>query len=147
MTESSSLLTLSKASVAAFIQRWIVDGIERGQLDVFDELVDADAIDRGAPVDQTGSASFKQRARALHDAFSAITSSVSDDIVIDREELRIAWRFTLIGTHSASFMGIDATGRRVTMRGMNIQRLSIDMRVIEHFTMIDRMSIRDQLLA
>jgi predicted ester cyclase len=81
----------------------------------------------------TGVASFKARAGAVRTAFADIEIRV-DDLVVEGDA--IAWRWTLTGTHVGTFAGVAATGRRVSLRGVNFQRIEGD-RVAEHWTLVD----------
>ncbi len=90
-------------------------------------------IDRSGAVPMSGVESFKARTGAVRAAFADIEIMIDDLIV---EGHAIAWRWTLNGTHVGPFAGVEPTGRRVTLRGVNFQRLKDD-RVIEHWTMVD----------
>ncbi len=62
------------------------------------------------------------------EAFDDIRVSI-DDILTERD--RVAWRWTLRAAHRAPFMGVPATGRAVTVTGINIDRVE-DGRIVEH---------------
>lgn len=62
--------------------------------------------------------------RAFHAAFPDFSISV-DDLLADGDE--VVWRYTMGGTHSGPFLGVEATGRRVTTTGITIFRLADGM--------------------
>lgn len=124
---------MDRAYIEKLVQRWTQDGIAGGRLDVFDELLAKDVIDRSGPTPVNGVESFKARAGAVRGAFADIQIVVEDLIV---EGDAIAWRWTLTGTHVGAFAGLGPTGRRATLRGVNFQRLK-DGRIAEHWTLVD----------
>jgi predicted ester cyclase len=124
---------MDRAGIERLVKRWTQEGIAEGCLDVFDELVADDAVDRSGPSPGQGVASFKARAGAVRAAFSEI-QIVVDDLVVGGDA--IAWRWSLTGTHVGPFAGLAATNRRATLRGVNFQRLR-EGRVAEHWTLVD----------
>ncbi len=60
----------------------------------------------------------------FHTAFPDLTMSV-DDLLADGD--RVIWRYTMTGTHSAPFLGIEATRRNVSITGITIFRLANGM--------------------
>jgi len=125
------------------VDRWIHEGVARGRVEIFEELVMPDVVDRSGPTATTGVATFKARAAAVHMAFADLEGAV-DDLVIDTRGDRIAWRWTLTGIHKTPLFGILPSNARVALRGMNIQRLD-GARVAEHWSIVDRLAIREQL--
>ena len=115
------------------VQRWTQEAIAGGRLDVFDELLAEDVLDGSGPVASRGVEPFKARAAAVRAAFAEIDLRI-EDLLVDGDA--IAWRWALTGTHVGTFAGVTPTGRRITLRGVNFQRLRGD-RVVEHWTMVD----------
>ena len=124
---------MDRQDIATLAQRWTQEAIAQGRLDVFDELLTPDAVDRSGPSPVRGVESFKARTAAVRDAFTDIEISV-DDMRVDGDA--IAWRWTLTGTHTGPFAGLMPTGRRASLRGVNFQRLR-GRRVEEHWTLVD----------
>ncbi len=123
---------MNRQEIGKLVQRW-TEAIADGRLDVFDELLAHDVVDRSGPAPMSGVESFKARRGAVLAAFADVEVMIDDLIV---EGHAIAWRWTLSGTHVGPFAGVEPTGRRVTLRGVNFPRLKDD-RVIEHWTMVD----------
>ena len=123
---------MDRKDIERLVKRW-TDAIAGGRLDAFDELLAEDVRDRSSSADSRGVESFKGRAAAVRAAFAEIEIHV-EDLVVDGDA--IAWRWALTGTHVGAFAGVAPTGRRVTLRGVNFQRLRGD-RVVEHWTMVD----------
>ena len=57
---------------------------------------------------------------------------------------RVVARWTLRGTHRGEFMGIAATGKQVSMSGIEIDRFAGD-KAVEHWEQADIMSLMQQL--
>jgi steroid delta-isomerase-like uncharacterized protein len=123
---------MDRTDIEKFVQRWSQEAIAEGRLDVFDELLAGDVVDRSGPAPAVGAEAFKARARAVRTAFADI-QVVVDDLLV--EGSAIAWRWTLTGTHVGPFAGLAPTGRSATLRGVNFQRLEGN-RVVEHWTIV-----------
>ena len=121
-----------RQEIEKLVRRW-TEAIAEGRLDGFDALLAPNVVDRSGPAPRSGVESFKARTGAVRAAFADIEVMIDDLIV---EGHAIAWRWTLSGTHVGPFAGVEPTGRRITLRGVNFQRLKDD-RVIEHWTMVD----------
>jgi len=131
---------MERNAIEELVRRWLSGAIRDGNVAIFDELLAEDVRDCSGGSELFGSDSFKSRARAVHAAFSSIEVAL-DQLLIDGD--RIAWRWRLTGTHTGAFAGVAASGRRVTLRGVNFQRLrSEDGRVAEHWTLADLAGLR-----
>jgi steroid delta-isomerase-like uncharacterized protein len=130
-----------RAEIEALVRRWATEGVAEGREEVFDELLSDDVLDTSGATPTRGRDSFKARARmvsgALHERLVVV-----DGLVVDGAF--IAWRWTLTGTHAATFLDVAPTGKRVTLCGVNFQRLR-DGRVAEHWTLADLAGLARQL--
>lgn len=68
---------------------------------------------------------------------------VTVDLVVAGQGL-VAWRSITTGTHSAEWLGIAATGRRVSWQGIHIARVE-GGRLQEHWGSPDMAGLLDQL--
>lgn len=66
-----------------------------------------------------GIEAFEEHLEALTVAFPDLRFDIEDTIA---EDDRVAVRFTLRGTHEGRLMGVDATGREITMSVITIYR-------------------------
>jgi predicted ester cyclase len=121
--------------------RWATEAVARGRVEVFDTLLTEDALDHSGSSPTVGVEPFKARTRALQGAFSDI-EVVVDALLVDGD--RMAWRWTLTGVHHGAFLGIAPTGRRVTLKGMNVQRIAKG-RVAEHWSLADQLGLLSSL--
>ena len=124
---------MGREDIDRLVRRWTEEAIAEGRLDAFDDLLAEDVLDRSGPVPSRGVETFKTRTAAVRGAFAEIEVCV-EDLLIDGDA--IAWRWALTGTHVGPFAGVAPTDRRVTLRGVNFQRLRGD-RVVEHWTMVN----------
>ena len=122
---------MTAQATRAFVLRWL-NAVSAGNSREFEDLVAPEVSDSNAGSSSTAQA-FEDRARAVQDAFADLHAEL-DELLIDGD--RIAWRWRLTGTHRAPFLGEPASGRRVTIYGVNFQRLS-NGRVTEHYTLVD----------
>ncbi|NUR41408.1 MAG: SnoaL-like domain-containing protein, partial [Streptomyces sp.] len=58
---------------------------------------------------------------------------------------RVCTRWTWHGTHTGDFMGMPATGKRVSMTGTTIHRCGADGRIAEGWWQYDRLGLMEQL--
>jgi predicted ester cyclase len=69
---------------------------------------------------------------------------VADDVFESGD--RIACRYTVTGTHMGEFMGVRATGKRVSITGITIVRME-DGRCVERWTEANLLGLLQQLEA
>lgn len=134
---------MNRSESQTLAERWAREAVAEGRVEVFDELVSADAVDHSGPVPRSGVEGFKSRTRVIHDAFTDVEVVVAD-LLVDGDKL--AWRWRLTATHHGPFLGVAPTGKRVTMTGMNIQRVANGV-VVEHWSNADQLGLLQQLQA
>ncbi len=137
MTTISS--THNKQLVEAFIQELFT----KGDLDAVDRYLDPafvnhDAPFPGAPNGPDGmrlaAAVFRQ---ALPDWHSDVDQLVAEaDLVVER--------FTASGTHKGELMGVQPTGRTITLAGINIFRIDGE-KIVERWGRLDEVGLLRQL--
>lgn len=116
--------------------------LNRGNLAVVDELVAPDLVDHEAgPGAPPGADTLKAFAAALRIGFPDRRIVVEE--VIAEGDL-VASRFTLTGTNTGDFMGMPATGRPVSVQGVDIMRFR-DGKVVEHWGITDELALLQQL--
>ncbi len=118
------------------------DAINQNDLDALDEMVDSDVTDHDpAPGQGPGLEGVKQYFSALHSAFPDVHMDVEDMIA---EGDKVVARVSMSGTHQGEFMGIDPTGNRVTITGIDILRI-VDGKVVGHWGNFDDLGMLQQL--
>lgn len=126
----------------AVVRRFVEEVQNKQDWAVYDELNDPDFVNLsappGTPADREGGKLFLQAfAAAYPDAVFTIEDMFADgDAVITRK--------TFTGTNEREFMGVPATGRRVSFQYVDIMRVR-DGRIINHWNVLDQLSWMIQL--
>jgi steroid delta-isomerase-like uncharacterized protein len=107
---------------AAIVQRFVDEVMNQGRYEVCDEIVAEDFIEPDPlPGQRQGRAGLKEVIAMMRAAFPDI-HWVTDESISSGE--KVVTRFTWTGTHRGSFLGIPATSRAVTVKGVVIDRSS-----------------------
>ena len=121
----------------AFEEPW------KGNLDVIDELIASDYIGHD-PVDPEplrGPEGVKEFVTTYRSAFPDAQITVEQQLA---EGDLVATRWTARGTHEGELMGIQPTGKQVTVSGLTISRLAND-KIVEEFQNWDTLGMLQQL--
>ena len=111
---------MSKRNVE-LAHRWFEEVWNQGRLEAIDEMASAEAVGEGQlhhgpPIDLK---QFREFAEDLRRAFPDLHVTIEDTIAAgDRVVLR--WHAQM--THRGPFMGVESTGRNVTVSGVTILR-------------------------
>ncbi len=139
----SGPLGLSKDEMTAVPLRMAREVISGGNLDVADELLDADFVDHDAlPGTSPGVQGFKETVQLLRTGFPDLTVTpqhyiVEDDIVVEHTESR--------GTHDGPFFGLPPTHAPVTITAIVMARLTPEAKMVERWGVFNLLEIMQQL--
>ena len=118
------------------------EAINSGDYAAFDEVVAPDCADHDpAPVQGAGPGGFRDLFTELRSAFPDLRVDV-DHLTATENDVVLA--YTLTGTHHGLFMGIEATGRPVEVRGVQIGRFR-DGQLVERWGTSNKLGILRQL--
>jgi len=114
-----------------------------GNLDLVDELTTDDFIDHeeGPPGTPAGREGVKAFVSMFREAFPDLKVEV--DEMLEDGDLAAA-RATFSGTHDGEFMGVPASGKKVSIETIDIVRFDGD-RVAEHWGVTDVMALMQQI--
>jgi predicted ester cyclase len=84
---------------------------------------------------------LRQALPAFREALSDVAITLGE--VVSSGEM-IAYRMSFTATHSGDFMGVPATGRRVTMSETHIERIR-DGKIVSHSGDIDMLGLLQQI--
>jgi predicted ester cyclase len=114
-----------------------------GNLDVIDELVDANYVgyDPATPEPLRGPEGVKEFVSSYLAAYSDGRITVDDQVA---EGDMVASRWTGRGTHDGELMGIAPTRKQVTVSGITLSRLS-NGKVVEEWSNWDTLGMLQQL--
>lgn len=126
----------------ALVRRIYEELWQEGNMDAIDKYYAADVVNHGAPPDlPPGREGFKVYAGMLTSAFSDSDVTIEDQIA---EGDRVVTRWSSKGIHTGEFLGVPATGKQVTVRGIGIERIA-DGQVAEEWGEFDAMGLMQQL--
>ncbi len=112
----------------AIIRRWIEEAFNTGDERVMDELLAPDFVSYTSGSSEVGDREDQKRAIAqLHTAFPDLTTTIEDMIA---EDDKVAYRWTLRGTHRGAWGNLAATGKQITGTGITINRI-VDGKIVE----------------
>jgi steroid delta-isomerase-like uncharacterized protein len=118
------------------------EAINQNTLDALDEIVASDMTDHDpAPGQGPGLEGVKQWFSEMHTAFPDFQMNVEDMIA---EGDKVVNRVSMSGTHEGEFMGIEPTGNRVTITGIDILRIT-DGKIVERWGNFDNLGMMQQL--
>ena len=115
----------------------------RGDLGALDAICASAMVDRSTAqtAGQVGLDGFKKRI-AGHLQGLPDLSLTMEDLTLDGD--RLAYRWTMRGTHLGTWLGRPATGKPLAMSGMNLERFA-DGVIVEHFSFPDVFGALQQL--
>jgi predicted ester cyclase len=133
---------LSAEENKAQFRRTYEELLNRGNLDVADELVAAEFINHEAPLGRDrGPESMRGLANMLRTAFPDLHFEI-EELVAEGDT--VAGRLTMSGTHEGPLMGTLPAGRSVRQDHMHFVRFR-DGKVIEHWGVRDDLGMMQQL--
>jgi len=116
--------------------------LNKGNMQVVDELIAPNFVEHDPfPGQAPGVEGLKQAMVALRQAFPDLHVTV-DEMLSDGDKVVI--RSTMKGTHKGTFMNIPATGKQISVEGIDIVRIS-NGRVVEHWGVTDNLTMMQQL--
>jgi steroid delta-isomerase-like uncharacterized protein len=124
------------------VVRRFTEASNTGSLAMFDELLADAFVDHSAPPgfpnDREGQ---KQFTMMLRTGFPDASQTI-DELIAEGDKVVMRW--TGRGTNRGEFMGIPATGKPVTVTGIDIFRLEGGT-IVEHWSNWDMMGMMQQL--
>jgi steroid delta-isomerase-like uncharacterized protein len=126
-------------------QEKFAEGVVSGNLDVIDEVMAPDVVDHDpAPFQGPGPQGFKDFFSTMRSAFPDMNIEPEHMTATDDD---VAIAYTLTGTHEGEFLGVEPTGRTISVRGVQIARFNEDAKIVERWGSSDELGILQQLNA
>ena len=125
----------------AIVRRYFEDVWNSGDLQVADEIIEADFTFKGPVRSLEGIEAFKQYVSGIHATFPDIHFEL-EGLIGENDSVVVRW--TMTGTHNKEFMGIPPSGNAFTVQGMTIMRIS-GGKAVEAQLYWDRLSLLEQL--
>ena len=124
------------------IRRFIEEVLNEGRFDQLDELALEDFVELDPfPGQSQGREGLRELIRQMRVAFPDMHWVIEEMI---GEADKVCTRFTWTGTQHGPFLGIPATGRRITVKGVVIDRLS-EGKMADSRILMDTLGMMQQL--
>lgn len=108
----------------AVARRYLEEALNKGNLQLIEELIAVTFIDHGSgssSPEAKSPARLAQQAAMVRTSFPDLHITIEDMIA---EGDKVVYRYSMRGTHQAEFMGIAATGRSINVTGIRIFRVN-----------------------
>ncbi len=115
--------------------------MNHGNVAAINELFAGDFAGHDTSGGTFGRAEFREGVLAMLSAFSDRQVEIADQVVAGN---KVATRWQATGLHSGEFNGIPATGRRVSLTGISIDRIA-GGRIVESWEVTDDAGLLRQL--
>lgn len=114
---------------------------ERRDLRAIDDAFAVDAVVHMTGFDGSAVATVREDAERYFGSFSDSSTTLLA-LLEDRDRVVLHWSTT--GTHTGTYGKVEATGREITMTGIDIFRVA-EGRVVECWSMWDGLDVFDQM--
>ena len=125
----------------AIVRRVFDEIVNKGRMSAADELLAADYVNHNFPAPAPGAEGFKLVTTMFRTAFPDIVVTLEDELA---EGDKVVTRGRFEGTHKGEFMGIPATGRRVSIKYLDIWRLE-NGKCKENWVQMDLLGLMQQM--
>ena len=123
------------------VRRTVEEAINKGELDVIDEVMDAGYVYHVPDNEVVGPDGFKLYVSMMRAALPDLKMTIEDMVA---EGNTVASRFTIRGTHHGHFMGVAPTGKKVEISEAVFIRFK-NGKEVEAWPYTDTLSIYQQL--
>ena len=125
-------------------RRFMEEAFGQGKTELVDELLDPDFV-RYDPYIEAGEVrgveTVKENIVWFRNVFPDLTCTIDDQLA---EGEKVVSRWTVRGTHQGEFFGVPATGERIEMRGIQIDRFE-EGKLVEERAEFDLLGALQQL--
>lgn len=123
-------------------RRFTEDIWDKRQLDVTEEIMASDFVDHDPVSGQkAGRDGYKEMVGLFLAAFPDLRVK-NEDVIVEGDKVVLRW--TAHGTHNGQLMNIPATGKQVTLKGIDIVRIE-NGRIVERWGEFDALGMLSQL--
>ena len=128
---------------SALIRRWFEEVWNQGRMEAIDEMASPDVIGHGQAQHDTdvGLHEFRNFAVGLRSAFPDM-KVVIDQTLEQGDKVVARWTSTM--THTGEFLGFPASGKKATVSGTSIQRIS-NGKIVEGWDNWDQLGLLVQI--
>lgn len=125
------------------IERYFDEVWNQGKLNVLDEIIDPKYVNHspGMPNPEPGPAGLKPIIAGMRKAFPDLCFNIENMVVTEEQ---VAVHCTMHGTHTGDLFGLAATGKKIIVNQMQIERIQ-NGKIIEHWRQSDDLGMMKQL--
>jgi predicted ester cyclase len=126
----------------ALVLRWFTE-IDRGNLDIIDELLPVNYMDHNPPLPglPSGREGVRQSSLMLKAAFPDAVHIIEDQMA---EGDKVMTRLTTRATFHSEILGFQPTGRVVEVKGIAVHRIA-NGQLVEHWAHLDMTGFMEQI--
>jgi steroid delta-isomerase-like uncharacterized protein len=126
----------------ALVREFFEEAWGKGNMSAVDEFVAADYVEHPRPSNlPPGTEGLKQLIGAYRTAFPDLTTTLEDILA---EGNRVAFRWSISGTHLGDWLGVPPTANHVAATGITLFRIAFG-KVVESWTSIDLSPAEEEL--
>jgi len=123
------------------LRNFYSEAFNKHNVDAVGQFIATNVVSHSNPPEAQGLEGVKQLLSMYFAAFPDLKVTIEDMIA---EGDKVVARFTMTGTHKGEFMGIAATGKKVTVTGIEILRIA-EGKLVEHWEAFDELGMMQQL--
>jgi steroid delta-isomerase-like uncharacterized protein len=123
------------------VQQFIEEAFNGGNLKVLPDLISPEHVSHLPTGDHYGPEGVRIDIAGFRSAFPDLHLALEDMYEVDE---RVFYRFIARGTHEGAFLGLAATGRRVRVEGIGIDRFDCGQ-MVERWVQYDSWGLLQQL--
>ncbi|HEY5903620.1 MAG TPA: ester cyclase [Anaerolineales bacterium] len=132
---------MSAETNKAIVRRYYEEVHNQGKRELLKEIAAEDYVEHNPfPGQGQGLDGFRQRVEALQGAFTM--NFTIEDMIAEGDKVVVRW--TNHNLHQGPFLGVPATGKSVTVSGIDIHRLQ-NGKLAEHWDVVDMLGLLQQL--
>jgi steroid delta-isomerase-like uncharacterized protein len=132
---------MSAETNKAIVRRYYEEVHNQGKRELLKEIAAEGYVEHNPfPGQGQGLDGFRQRVEALHGAFTM--NFTIEDMIAEGDKVVVRW--TNHNLHQGPFLGIPATGKSITVTGIDIHRLQ-NGKLAEHWDVVDMLGLLQQL--
>ena len=128
----------------AVVRRFYDDLFSGGKMEIaaIEQHLVADFVGHDLPAGLNGREGFKKIVGMFAASFSDMTGIEAHEVIGNGDKIVVRWSST--GRHTGEFMGIPATGQRITLKGIDIFRLA-EGKIADLWQEMDMLGILQQI--
>ena len=127
------------------MRRVLEEAFGQGKVQIVDEVLHPDFVcwdPNSESGEIRGADTIKGEIEYFRNAVPDLTYTVGDQVV---EGDKVVSRYTVSGTHQGEFFGVAATGKRIEMTGINIDRFDESGKLVEEWPEYDLLGAMKQM--